>query len=936
MKTQHNQALTTTVNYKDTIFLPQTDFPLRANAEEVEAQVKSFWDDIMLDKLLSQRFSQRESFILHDGPVYPNGRAHAGHAINKILKDTINRSQNMLGQSAMFIPGWDCHGLPIESKVVQKWSESGKSVTQDTAVEFRRDCRAFADYWVHEQIDDFRALGILGQWDALYTTMSPESEAGILDVLYTFFEQGNLYRGERPIHWSVVEQTALADSEAIPMEHRSISVWVNFEITSSPDADLDNARIIAWTTTPWSLPANQALGFNSDIEYGLYEVVTTEDKSRQKIGETYVFAVTLLHDLEEISKATFKHIKTVTPETLQALEAVHPLQEHGFAHTAPLLDGNFVEDTQGTGFVHLAPDHGVDDFHLCLKHNIQPLRILNHDTCYADDTPLLAGKRVLDKNGQYTPVNGEIVSHLIAANTLFAKQSYRHKYPYSDRAKTPLIMRVTPQWFMDLEKNDLRAKAMQAVDDVNWTTETAALRMRKMVASRPDWCISRQRYWGVPIAFFINKQTGDVLDDPRVRQAVIDKFRELGSDCWYELPPSAFLGDTYNPDEFEQVLDVLDVWFEAGSTHAFVLKNNKDRPWPADLYVEGHDQYRGWFNASLFNAVALTGTAPYKAVLTHGFILDANGEKMSKSIGNVIAPSEIIQKYGADAFRLWVLNVNYYEDMRLGDLSLKTAQKEYFLIRNALRFLLGNLKGYMPSEDIKMDQFDDLEKWMLSRLNEMSLKIRKAYNSYALRDVVSLIREFCAQDLSSFYFDIRKDILYCDGNSSKRSAVLFLLHHIFECLVTWAAPVLCFTAEEAWQERYPISKTSVHLQDFPIVPPTWANRSVSEKYINIKKIRNAVYVKVDDAIKNGTIKNTTQANVLVKTGSKFQFSSKELREACLVSHMEIITDSNLSSEELEISIECSKAGKCARCWQYNLTGDNPLCQRCAEFQILHT
>jgi len=931
MKTQHNNAPVDTVNYKDTIFLPQTDFPLRANAEEMESQVQSFWDDMELDDWLTQRFSKRKPFVLHDGPVYPNGHAHAGHAINKILKDTINRSQNMLGQTAMFIPGWDCHGLPIESKVVQEWSESGKSATQDTAIEFRRDCRAFADHWVQEQIDDFRALGILGQWDAPYTTMSPESEAGILDVLYTFFEQGNLYRGERPIHWSVVEQTALADSEAIPTDHRSISVWVNFEIVSSSDADLDKARIVVWTTTPWSLPANQALAFNSGIEYGLYEVVSIEGQSRQKIGETYVFAATLLSELEEISKAKFKSIKVVTMESLQTLQAVHPLRENGFTHTASLLDGDFVEDTQGTGFVHLAPDHGVDDFHLCLKHDIHPLKILDHDTCYAGDTPLFSGKRVLDKNGQYTPVNGEIVSHLIAANTLFAKQSYRHKYPYSDRAKTPLIMRVTPQWFMDLEKNDLRHKSLQAIESVNWTTETAALRMKGMVTSRPDWCISRQRYWGVPIAFFINKQTGDILDDPVVRQAVIDKFRELGSDCWYELPPSAFLSDKYNPDEFEQVLDVLDVWFEAGSTHAFVLKNNESLPWPADLYVEGHDQYRGWFNASLFNSVALTGAAPYKAVLTHGFILDANGEKMSKSIGNVIAPSEIIQKYGVDAFRLWVLNVNYYEDMRLGDLSLKTAQKEYFLIRNTLRFLLGNLQGYTPVEPPQIEHFDDLEKWILSRLYELSRQINEAYTSYALRDVVSLIREFCAQDLSSFYFDIRKDRLYCDENSHKRQAVLYTLDHIFQCLVTWTAPVLCFTTDEAWQQRYGKSQASVHLQSFPSIPDTWKDLGILSTYDRIKKLRNEVYIKVDESVKSGAIKNAAHADVHIKTSENFGISDADMRDICLVSHLDITNDEALSPGQVNITIVASSNGKCQRCWQYSITNDKPLCDRCENY-----
>ena len=646
----------TAKSYKQTIRLPGSGFSMKANLPTREPNLVEWWQSQNLWGKLREESKDRPKYILHDGPPYANGNIHIGTALNKILKDIINRSRQMTGYNANYVPGWDCHGLPIEWKIEEEYRAKGKNKDEVPILEFRQQCREFATHWLTVQREEFKRLGVFGDWDNPYSTMRFESEAIIATEIHKFLMSGALYRGSRPIMWSVVEQTALAEAEQEYYDHKSSTITVAFKIVEG-DERLKDANILIWTTTPWTIPANRAIAYHKAFRYVLIEVEGVEEDALVQTGGRYVLAASRLEAVLNEAKITHhKVIDQFDGAQLAGTIAAHPWRGQGYDQDTPLLEAEFVTDDQGTGFVHIAPSHGSDDWHLGMANGLEiPTTVLKNGR-YRDDLPLLGGCVVLDENGKEGNANGSVIKALIAANSLFSKSSLRHQYPHSWRSKAPLIFLNTPQWFISLSHDQLREKALSGIDETKFYPEQGRTRLYGMIEHRPDWCISRQRAWGVPIAIFVNQKTGEPLRDPQVNQRIIDAFKEQGGDAWFALPPEHFLGSEYDPAEYEQVTDVVDVWFDSGSTHAFCLEprsdDQGDLAWPADLYLEGSDQHRGWFHSSLLEACGTRGTPPYKAILTHGFVLAQDGRKMSKSLKNQVFPQEVNEKMGADILRL--------------------------------------------------------------------------------------------------------------------------------------------------------------------------------------------------------------------------------------------------------------------------------------------
>jgi len=855
-------------DYSATLFLPETSFPMRAGLPQREPEWLKRWEEMDIFALQREQAKDRPLFTIHDGPPYANGNIHIGHALNKTLKDLVSRSMQMLGFNSAYVPGWDCHGLPIEWKIEEQYRAKGKDKNDVPVVEFRQECRSFAEQWVDVQREEFKRLGILGEWDNPYLTMSFDAEAQIARELMTVASSGQLYRGSKPVMWSVVERTALAEAEIEYADYESDTIWVKFpvrsgggDITSGAFHDL-NASVIIWTTTPWTIPANRAISFSSRIAYGLYEVTKAPEGNWASTGEKYILADNLAADTFAKAKVEeFARIGDVDPAHITS--CFHPLRGlgDGYNFEVPLLDGEHVTDDAGTGFVHTAPGHGLDDFEIWMNStrllgekgidSAIPY-VVGDDGFYTKDAPGLEGARVIDDNGKKGDANNRVISALAERNAMVARGRVKHSYPHSWRSKKPVIFRNTPQWFVYMDRDiegaagdTLRHRALNAIDATKFYPASGQNRLRAMIADRPDWVLSRQRAWGVPISVFVRKGTNEVLKDEAVNHRIADAFEAEGADAWYkDGAAQRFLGDAYKADDFEMIRDVLDVWFDSGTTHAWVLRNKQKWPhlkFPASMYLEGSDQHRGWFHSSLLESCATNGFAPYESVLTHGFTMDGEGRKMSKSLGNTVAPQDIIKQYGADILRLWVASTDYQEDQRLGKEVIQTTVDSYRKLRNTLRWLLGNLAHYDAKDAVDAKDMPELEQVILHRLAQLDAQVRGAYKEYDYRKVVTLLTNFMNIELSAFYFDIRKDALYCDPISSiKRRAALTVLHHLFDCLTAWLAPILVFTMEEVWLERHPEEGSSVHLRLFPEVPGDWLNTDLAAKWQLIRSVRRVV------------------------------------------------------------------------------------------------
>jgi isoleucyl-tRNA synthetase len=852
-------------DYSKTLFLPKTDFPMRAGLPKKEPELVQRWEDMKLYKRLREASAGRTKYVLHDGPPYANGHIHIGTGLNKILKDIVVRSQQMLGKDSNYVPGWDCHGLPIEWKIEEQYRAKGKNKDDVPINEFRAECREFATHWMEVQSDEFKRLGVTGDFDDPYSTMAFEAEEIIAGELMKFAMSGQLYRGSKPVMWSVVEKTALAEAEVEYHDHESDTIWAKFPVVS--DGELAGTCVVIWTTTPWTIPGNRAVSYSDRIAYGLYEVKAAPDENWAKAGDRFVLADTLAEDVMNSARVeAWEKLREVAADELAGLTLAHPLREAGlggYDFDVPLLEGDHVTEEAGTGFVHTAPGHGREDFEIWME-NRRALEARGVDStipytvdengAFTKDAPGFEGARVIDDKGKKGDANKKVIDALAAAGMLIARGRLKHQYPHSWRSKKPVIFRNTPQWFVhmdrDIESNGdtLRARSLHAIDKTRFVPAAGKNRLRGMIENRPDWVLSRQRAWGVPITVFVHKQTGNLLPGGNMQGSIAlikrirKAFREEGADAWFADGAKArFLdGVVDNPDEWEMVTDILDVWFDSGSTHAFVLEKRQDLKWPADLYLEGSDQHRGWFHSSLLESCGTRGRAPYDAVLTHGFVMAEDGRKMSKSLGNNVTPQEVIDQSGADILRLWVASSDFTEDLRIGPEILKTNVDAYRKLRNTVRWMLGSLAHYRVEDAVAEPEMPELERLMLSELARLDALVRSSYDAFDFKRVFAALFNFMTVDLSAFYFDVRKDALYCDPISSvTRRAALTVIDRLFDCLVKWLAPCLPFTMEEAWIARHGVT-ACVHLEDFADVPASWRDTELESKWDSIRALRRVV------------------------------------------------------------------------------------------------
>jgi len=948
-------------DYKSTVFLPKTAFEMRGKLPEREPTLLARWDNMNLYARQREQSAGREKFILHDGPPYANGNLHIGHALNKILKDVINRSQQMMGKDANYVPGWDCHGLPIEWKIEEKYRSEGRDKDEVPIVEFRQECRDFAEHWIGVQREEFQRLGVIGDWENPYTTMNYAAEAQIARELMKFVDNGLLYQGSKPVMWSVVEKTALAEAEVEYHDHESDTIWAKFPIRAGATEALADAAVVIWTTTPWTIPGNRAISYSSKISYGLYEITEAPDENWAKAGDRLILADALADDVMGSARATtWQRVSDVSPDMLGGMTCAHPLTDIGYGFDIPLLDGVHVMDDAGTGFVHTAPGHGRDDYDVWVacSRDLDTRGIdtrvpytVDADGIYTDEAPGFDGKCVITAKGKKGDANQAVIDALVAVDALISRGRVKHQYPHSWRSKKPLIFRNTPQWFIAMDKpfgeaaKSLREVALDAIDATGFYPEAGRTRLHGMIEGRPDWVVSRQRAWGVPITVFVNKKTGELLRDSGVQDRIATAIAEEGADAWFASDPSRFLGNDYSADDYEQVFDILDVWFDSGSTHSFVLEDRDDLQWPASLYLEGSDQHRGWFHSSLLESCGTRGRAPYDAVLTHGFVLAEDKQKMSKSTGNIVAPQEIIKQYGADILRIWVVASDYSEDLKIGHDIIKHQADAYRRLRNTLRYILGNLDGFEESERLDVSEMPELERWVLHRLTEIDELVRARATDFDFHDMFTAVHNFCAVDLSSFYFDIRKDALYCDkADSVRRRAARTVLDELFSCLTAWLAPIACFTAEEAWLSRNPGDEESVHLRTYPDVPAAWQDTALAEKWATIRRIRRVVTGALELERAEKRIGSSLQAAPTVYISGDYAGSldGVDLAEISITSEIVVASgdapDGAFTLDDVSgvaVVPGLADGGKCERCWQVLVevgsASENPnICNRCAD------
>ena len=945
-----------TPDYRSTVFLPETEFPMRAGLPQREPEWLARWASIgIYDRLrdkaraAAQAGQPRAPFTLHDGPPYANGHLHIGHALNKILKDFIVRSQQMLGRDARYVPGWDCHGLPIEWKIEEQYRAKGLNKDDVDVVAFRQECRRFAEGWIDIQRDEFKRLGITGNWADPYLTMDYHAEAVIAGEFMTFLMNGALYQGSKPVMWSPVEKTALAEAEVEYHDHTSHMIWVRFPVVS--EGALKGVPVVIWTTTPWTIPQNRAVAFNPEIAYAVYEVGAVAEGSTAKPGERVVLAEKLAEAVFAAAKVdSFDRVREVSAEELGALVLAHPFRgvegaDGEWDYDVPMLPGEHVTDDAGTGFVHTAPSHGDDDYQLGLKFGLPMTYNVLEDGSYRADLPLFGGQAIITPEGKEGPANVSVLKQLAWSGALLAKGKLRHSYPHSWRSKAPLIYRNTPQWFVAIDRklddgmgaygDTIRTRALTSIDKlVEWTPQTGRNRLYSMIEARPDWVLSRQRAWGVPLTCFVKKgakptDADFLLRDPEVNARIVAAFEAEGADVWYVQGfKDRILNGLHDPLHYEQIFDVLDVWFDSGSTHAFVLRDRPDgtEDGLADLYLEGTDQHRGWFHSSMLQACGTKGRAPYRGVLTHGFTLDEKGMKMSKSLGNTIAPEQVVKEYGADILRLWVAQSDYTADLRIGPEILKGVADSYRRLRNTLRFVLGNLAGFTEAERIAPADMPELERWVLHRLSELDDVVREGYARYDFQGVFQALFNFCTVDLSAVYFDIRKDSLYCDAPGAlRRRAARTVLDLLFHRLATWLAPILTFTMEDVWLSRFPGEGNSVHLEDIPVTPHDWRDAELAEKWDTIRRVRRAVTAALEVQRAAKVIGASLEAAPVVHVEDARILSalkSVDFSELCITSGL-VLTHDPAPSEAFRLPdvpgvgvvFEPAQGEKCQRCWQ---------------------
>jgi isoleucyl-tRNA synthetase len=927
------------VDYKQTVFLPQTDFPMRANLPEREPEILRRWEQMDLYKRLRESATGREKFVLHDGPPYANGAIHIGHALNKILKDVVNRFQQMLGKDAPYVPGWDCHGLPIEWKIEEEYRAKGRDKDAVPIVEFRRECREFAERWIEVQRREFKRLGVEGDWANPYTTMAYEAEAQIVREIGKFLMNGSLYKGVKPVLWSPVEKTALAEAETEYHDHTSTTILVRFPVIRTDRPDLEGASVLIWTTTPWTIPGNRAIAYGPEIDYAVIEVLAVGERSRAQVGERLVLASALAEAVaKEARISEFRTLATLTGEALRGTVCRHPLRGRGYDFDVPLLPGAHVTTEQGTGLVHTAPGHGAEDFEIGREFGLEVPQTVGDDGTFYEHVSLFAGVHVYK-------ADDPLAKALEQAGALLHRGKLVHSYPHSWRSKAPLIFRTTPQWFISMETNALRAVALKAIEETRFVPPQGKTRLASMIEQRPDWCISRQRAWGVPIAVFVNKRTGEPLRDQAVVDRVAAAVEAEGADAWFASPSERFLGNDYPAGDWEKVTDIVDVWFDSGSTHSYVLERRPELAWPASLYLEGSDQHRGWFHSSLLESCGTRGRAPYEAVLTHGFVLDEQGRKMSKSLGNVVSPQDVMKQHGADILRLWVVASDYSDDLRIGPEILKHHAEAYRRLRNTLRYLLGNLAGFSERERVPAGEMPELERWVLHRLFELDRIVRRSAEEFDFHNLFTALHNFCAVDLSAFYFDIRKDSLYCDSpEGPRRRACRTVLDTVFSCLTAWLAPILCFTAEEAWRHRGGAAPDSVHLRVFPEIPAVWEDRELARRWATIRDIRKVITgaLELERAAKRLGSSLQAAPCVFVTAEHRHALAALDLAEIAITSGIEIregpAPEGAFTLDEVPgVGVVPAPAAgkKCERCWrvlpEVGRRHDHPsLCLRCAD------
>ncbi|MEZ5911500.1 MAG: isoleucine--tRNA ligase [Paracoccaceae bacterium] len=954
----------TTPDYRDTVFLPKTDFPMRAGLPQREPEWLAHWEKIGIYDRLREK-PGRAPFTLHDGPPYANGHLHIGHALNKTIKDMIVRSHQMMGFDSRYVPGWDCHGLPIEWKIEEQYRKKGQNKDDVDVVAFRQECRKFAEGWIDIQREEFKRLGVTGNWADPYLTMDYHAEAVIAEEFMKFLMNGTLYQGSKPVTWSPVEKTALAEAEVEYHDKESFTVWVKFRVRAvSQDHALDlgktehllGAYVVIWTTTPWTIPSNKAVVYGKDIAYGLYEVTGTPAECWARPGDRFLLADKLAKDVfarARLQEGQYTRLRDIAREELESLALSHPLAGAEGANgewdePRDFRAADFVTDEEGTGFVHCAPSHGMEEYELyrdlgmldrVITYNVED------DGSFRKSLPFFGGKYILNRKGGEGDANTAVIDKLVEVGGLLARGKIKHSYPHSWRSKAPIIYRNTPQWFVAIDTklddgmgqygDTIRARALKSIDTlVAWTPKSGRNRLHSMIEARPDWVLSRQRAWGVPLTCFTKKgalptDAGFLLRDGEVNRRIAAEFEEHGADIWYQDGFKArVLAGIVDPEAYDQVFDVLDVWFDSGSTHAFVLRDRPDgtEDGIADVYMEGTDQHRGWFHSSLLQACGTKGRAPYRNVVTHGFTLDEKGMKMSKSLGNTIVPDEVVKQYGADILRLWVAQTDYTVDQRIGPEILKGTADSYRRLRNTLRFLLGNLEGFGEAERVAPGDMPELERWVLHRLAELDTQVRKGYAAFDFQGVFQKLFQFCTIDLSAVYFDIRKDTLYCDAATSlRRRAARTVLDLLFHRLVTWLAPILVFTMEDVWLSRFPGEDSSVHLQDMPVTPADWLDEPLAQKWAGIRQVRRVVTAALEVQRSSKVIGASLEASPVVHVRDAAVLKalrSVDFADICITS--DIVLSGDPMPEEafrlpevegVGVVFETAEGEKCQRCWK---------------------